>query len=241
MRIAVFSDIHGNLQALNAILDDIKKENFDEVICLGDVIGLGPKPKECLELLLNSNVTILAGNHDLYYRDGIEIDDEITNIDEIAHHRWVHRTIKDYVDKNDIKFDFPLTKEMNINGKRIMFAHYMLSKDTSKDPYPFETCMISDIKGITECCKDIDVDYLFVGHEHHPYEVHINDKTIYCVGSSGCVTDNKTFYTIIDINDDVNITRKELTFDREGLIKDINSFEYPDQEMIKEVFFGISD
>ena len=98
MRIAVFSDIHGNLQALNAILDDIKKENFDEVICLGDVIGLGPKPKECLELLLNSNVTILAGNHDLYYRDGIEIDDEITNIDEIAHHRWVHRTIKDYVD-----------------------------------------------------------------------------------------------------------------------------------------------
>lgn len=241
MRLAVFSDIHGNLQALNAILDDIKNDSFDEVICLGDIIGIGPKPKECLELLLNSNITILAGNHDLYYRDGIEIDENIKDLEEIAHHRWVHRTIKDYVDKNDIKFDFPLSKEIIIDGKKIMFAHYMLSKDTKKDPYPFETCMINDLKGITEYCKNMEFDYFFVGHEHHPFEVDINNKIIYCVGSSGCVIDNKTFYTIVDIDKDVKISRKNLVFDREGLINDINSFNYPDQKMIKEVFFGISD
>ena len=65
MRLAIFSDVHGNYQATKAIIEDIKKSSFDEVICLGDIIGIGPKPKETLELLLNSNITILAGNHDL--------------------------------------------------------------------------------------------------------------------------------------------------------------------------------
>ena len=45
MKVAIFSDIHGNLEALEAILEDIKKNQFDEVICLGDVIGIGPSPK----------------------------------------------------------------------------------------------------------------------------------------------------------------------------------------------------
>ena len=46
MKIAVFSDVHGNYQATKAILDDIKNNNYDEVICLGDIIGIGPKSKE---------------------------------------------------------------------------------------------------------------------------------------------------------------------------------------------------
>ena len=54
MKIAVFSDLHGNYQAAKAILDDINKNNFDEIICLGDIIGIGPKPKKTLELVLNS-------------------------------------------------------------------------------------------------------------------------------------------------------------------------------------------
>lgn len=66
MKIAVFTDIHGNFPALKVIMDDINKSEFDEVIFLGDAIGIGPKSKECLEMLLNSKVTIIAGNHELY-------------------------------------------------------------------------------------------------------------------------------------------------------------------------------
>ena len=67
MKIAIFSDIHGNLQALESIITDIKKNNYDEVICLGDVIAMGPNPKECLDLIICNNYKMLLGNHELYY------------------------------------------------------------------------------------------------------------------------------------------------------------------------------
>ena len=47
MKIALFSDVHGNLQALNAVLDSIKEEKVDKIICLGDVIAIGPNSREC--------------------------------------------------------------------------------------------------------------------------------------------------------------------------------------------------
>lgn len=105
MKIAVFSDLHGNYQAAKAILDDINKNNFDEIICLGDIIGIGPKPKKTLELVLNSNIDIVLANHDLYYTKGLVIDDEITSENEVKHHRWVHDCIKDILKKN---LDYPL-------------------------------------------------------------------------------------------------------------------------------------
>ncbi|MDR6552204.1 metallophosphoesterase family protein [Paenibacillus qinlingensis] len=64
-RIAVISDIHGNFEALLAVIEDIKKFNVDEIICLGDIIGYGPNPNECLELLLSrSNIKLILGNHE---------------------------------------------------------------------------------------------------------------------------------------------------------------------------------
>ena len=75
MKIAVFSDIHGNLPALRSILCDIKKENVDRIICLGDVIGLGSNPKECLDLIIDNNIEMMLGNHECYYLNGTIIDD----------------------------------------------------------------------------------------------------------------------------------------------------------------------
>ena len=64
MRRAILSDIHGNLEALKAVLADIEKQKCDEVICLGDIVGYGPNPCECVDLVMQLNATIL-GNHDL--------------------------------------------------------------------------------------------------------------------------------------------------------------------------------
>ena len=66
MRCAVLADIHSNLAALTAVLKDIKdKGGVDEVWCLGDIVGYGPDPAECLKLLLEHNPVCVAGNHDL--------------------------------------------------------------------------------------------------------------------------------------------------------------------------------
>lgn len=63
MRILVVSDIHANINALEAVIKDA--DRFDQVWCLGDVVGYGPEPNECISRLREFNLTCLAGNHDL--------------------------------------------------------------------------------------------------------------------------------------------------------------------------------
>jgi len=76
MRYAVISDIHSNLEALQVVIDDIKKENVDKVICCGDIIGYGPNPKECIELISSmKNAEIIMGNHDAAVADKIDTSD----------------------------------------------------------------------------------------------------------------------------------------------------------------------
>ncbi len=64
MRYAILSDIHANLHALEAVLSDIEKNNPERIICLGDVVGYGAYPNECLELIHQHVDKVIAGNHD---------------------------------------------------------------------------------------------------------------------------------------------------------------------------------
>ena len=61
---AVISDIHGNLEALQAVLADIDGQQIDELVCLGDIIGYGPNPCECLDLVIRRAKWTILGNHD---------------------------------------------------------------------------------------------------------------------------------------------------------------------------------
>ncbi len=60
---AIISDIHANLEALRAVLEDIEQQGASRIICLGDVIGYGPNPRECIDLAMEFDVT-LRGNHE---------------------------------------------------------------------------------------------------------------------------------------------------------------------------------
>lgn len=64
MRLAIISDIHANLEALEAVLADIAGQNVDETVCLGDVVGYGVNPNECLDLVRQKCPVVLLGNHD---------------------------------------------------------------------------------------------------------------------------------------------------------------------------------
>ena len=64
MRIAFVSDIHGSFTALDAVLADVKKQDVDQLICLGDTVSLGPQPREVLEALQEWNAITILGNHD---------------------------------------------------------------------------------------------------------------------------------------------------------------------------------
>jgi predicted phosphodiesterase len=60
---AIISDIHSNLEALQAVLADIAQHNVEEIYCLGDVVGYGPNPRECVDLVMQCKI-VLLGNHD---------------------------------------------------------------------------------------------------------------------------------------------------------------------------------
>ncbi len=63
MKRALISDIHSNLEAFEAVLADIATQGITEIYCLGDIIGYGPNPRECIDLVMKCDVCLL-GNHD---------------------------------------------------------------------------------------------------------------------------------------------------------------------------------
>jgi predicted phosphodiesterase len=74
MQVAVISDVHGNVQALEAVLEAIDAVQVDEIWCLGDVVGYGGDPVRCMEIVDERAAVCLAGNHDLVVAGVIDID-----------------------------------------------------------------------------------------------------------------------------------------------------------------------
>ncbi|QDV27048.1 metallophosphoesterase family protein [Aureliella helgolandensis] len=64
MRQALISDIHGNLEALTAVLADIQSKNVERIVCLGDIVGYGPNPCQCLDQIMQKSALTILGNHD---------------------------------------------------------------------------------------------------------------------------------------------------------------------------------
>jgi predicted phosphodiesterase len=91
MRIAVISDIHSNLHALEAVLTDAAAESPDEIWCLGDVVGYGPRPNECADIVRERAAVVLVGNHDLAATGKLDTSDFGPLAAESAH--WTERAL----------------------------------------------------------------------------------------------------------------------------------------------------
>ena len=66
MKYAIIADIHGNLEAFQVVLEDIRAQHVDHTVCLGDVVGYNANPKECLQIVREMNLPCVKGNHDEY-------------------------------------------------------------------------------------------------------------------------------------------------------------------------------
>jgi predicted phosphodiesterase len=104
MKLALISDIHGNLEALTAVLADIEKQAVDKIYCLGDVIGYGSDPVDCLQLITNHCDIKLMGNHE-YVVLGLESTEMYTSAAQTAA-AWTRGQLSDY--------DFSLIRDFEL-------------------------------------------------------------------------------------------------------------------------------
>lgn len=235
MKYAIFSDIHGNLPALKAILADIKKENIDNIIFLGDAIGIGPNPKECLDLLLKNNAEIVLGNHELYFIYGTQINSTIDEAED-KHHKWIAKQLTE--EHREYLKTRPLFLTKTLLNKTVRFQHFLISNN-SPAVYPFAEFSAVENERLNELVKTNFADIVFVGHQHKPFTVQAESVMVYDAGTSGCVKTNKTHYVVLsDENGKVDFYKKEIEFNYDELINTIKQTDYPERDLILKIFFG---
>ena len=183
MKIAIISDIHGNLEALTATLEDIEKRNVNEIICLGDIIAKGIHPKECLDLIRKKCKIVIRGNCDRHFSEEHKNPDELPEIEQ-KRIKWNQSMIN----KEDREYllNLPFSYVFYMSGSLVRVFHAtpefdnktVLNVDKTETKYkmflPSEKTMTQDT-----------ADVIIYGHIHHPYMDKIYNKTIINVGSVG--------------------------------------------------------
>lgn len=224
MKYAIFSDIHSNIDAMEAVLSELAKENIDKYICCGDIVGYGPNPNECIDRL--KNAIIVAGNHD---RAAIGMMD-ISQFNDRAK-AAIQWTASSITEENK---SFLASLPEKIEGENLTIVH-----GSPRDPineYLLDMFSMSDNLGFFES------QICFVGHSHHPFvysdkggitkvqsgeTAKITAKTIINVGSVGQPRDgdNRACYTILE-GDQIKFFRCE--YDIESVQKKMMEQNLPE-------------
>lgn len=166
MKIAVFSDIHGNLKALRAVLEQIKAQNADLTVFLGDIFQRGNEEVECLQLLRESGIVCLKGNCELYMEHGVDIDPDVEYL------RSYYDETRKKLNSEQMQFirQMPLVCEQEHCGYRIRFSHFLFSDAGAA--YPFH--QLSSLKNgvFDQACESKSVtqyNLVVVGHSHQNF------------------------------------------------------------------------
>ena len=252
-RIALISDIHGNLEALESILEDIKTKEIDEIICLGDTIDIGPNSKECVDLLIDNNIKSVLGNHEIYLLKGTNFDSSIVG-EEKEHYEWVKNSLTDkeinYIKNCPLHYDINLSCDDSKFNKKYVLCHYLINDE--KDIYPFEKNYFKKNIELWKKYNNNSITY-FIGHLHQSFDINevdgisfdlIDDygtlTNIEIVESAGCTKDEYTSYTIIEISKNTSFRRQKIKYDRNKFINKVMNTEFPDKENILKYFYGIN-
>ncbi|MBE7462536.1 MAG: metallophosphoesterase family protein [Planctomycetes bacterium] len=162
---AIISDIHGNLEALRAVLDDIDGLGVKEIICLGDVIGYGPDPKECLDIIQSVTNLNILGNHEEAVLYGIP-----PNFTPRAKKalEWTRKIVlEDETESPELresrrKFMMSFKVQTRIEG--VTYVHGSPRGPTREYVLPRDAQDKKKMKAIFDCLED----FCFCGHTHTP-------------------------------------------------------------------------
>jgi len=198
---AVIADIHGNLEALQTVLDEIDKVDIDRLICAGDVVGYAAHPGRCIEIVKKRADAVVAGNHD--WAVAGKVDTSYFNSDARDAVEWTRSRLS----QEEISWlaDLPLTEQFD----GISLVHSTLYNpeffDYIQTLYQAELCF---------GCQETPIS--FVGHSHVPvvfrdsqpveyflrerFQMEADDRFIVNVGSVGQPRDSdpRSSYVLFD-------------------------------------------
>ena len=164
MTLAIISDIHANLEALQAVLAQIDKRGIKQIFCLGDVLGYGPDPRECLDLIIDRCQITLCGNHDqavMYEPYNFNVGAERANY-------WTRQLLEDDSDKarRDRRWAFlgRLPVQHVTNGT--LYVHGSPRRPVNE--YLFPEDIYTNPHKILANFERMEQKLCFVGHTHVP-------------------------------------------------------------------------
>jgi predicted phosphodiesterase len=217
MRYGFFSDVHSNLEALKVVADDFQKEKLDRVFFVGDAVGYGPDPNECIAIIDDLTDVKLMGNHD-YAALGLI---EITLFNEYAQQamEWT----KSVLSERSLKIISGFAMEHKFDNSHLVHS-------TPRNPQEWN--YIIDLDDAEENFNSLNNQICIIGHSHFPAiikkfnnrhcflhdenetEIEKNYKYIINIGSVGQPRDgsNKACYMIYDTEKKL-VTLKRLSYD----------------------------
>jgi len=235
VRTAIVSDIHGNLEALQAVLTDLRTQGCDRTICLGDIVGYGPNPCECLDLVTQLEGCVL-GNHDY----GALIDPEGFSAAAEQAIFWTRRQLENPDSPEDSKrrLEFIARLPRTISEGNILFVHDSVRNPLNEYVFPEDVYNRRKMEKLFSMVQG----YAFQGHTHAPGIFSINlqfqrpdefgyktqlppDKAMINVGSVGQPRDGdwRSCYVILEGQ---NVEYRRVEYDIDTTIQKI--FDIPE-------------
>lgn len=153
MRYGIFSDVHSNLEALETVLSFFRKEGVEQTLCLGDIVGYGANPKECLERIRSLGGIIIGGNHDWACAGRMKMDYFNTYAREAI--LWTQKQL------SQEERNFLETLEPRYQTDLLTLVHGSLD-------FPEEFHYIFDPESASRTLELSETPICFVGHSHLP-------------------------------------------------------------------------
>lgn len=241
MKIGIITDIHANVVALKAVLQRFESEGVTGIICCGDMVGIGPRPKETVRIMmsLDNLLGCVRGNHEEYLLGGLP--ETVPNPEgmeegEIAHHLWQRNQLG--AEEKEFLASLPYWEEKTICGKKFHIAHYALNEANHCVNYtPNPT-----FEEAEKMFAGVQADIVLYGHDHAPTVNHQHGKWYINTGSLGCPmkgqgTAQAGLFTIE--GDKAEYRQLAVPYDMEAVIKDIRARNYPDKDAILTYFYGV--
>ena len=238
MKIGIITDVHNNVIALNSMLAVFEEEGCDEIICCGDIIGIGPFPEETVQRIKSlPNIRCVLGNHEKYLIHGIKKPyPSKMSEDEAVHHKWEHSLLS-YDSKKYIE-ELPYILNLSIEGVNIAVVHYSISKDNRYANFKANP----NSADCENMFSNIKVDVILYGHDHNGSIVYSDDKMYINCGSLGCTSTNEGVAQggiLIIENEKVYFRKVFAEYNLQRVLDKIDSIRYPAYKEIKKFFYGV--